>query len=271
MLEDISNPFFAKLARILEDLAFQKQYKVFFCSTENKDERAIDLIKTFRERRVDGYMIAPTPGIESHIENFLEEEIPIILFDRYFPNLKTNYVGIDNEDSVYQAVQHFFTKGYQNVALITIDSPQSQMLNRFSGYRKAITENGKESFVLKIPFSENIKKNAETHICAFLETYPEIDAILFTTNYLSIAGLKVIKGKDYEFKNELGIITFDDNDLFQIHRPTISVIHQPLQEIAEAMMNLMLEELSQKTVNRHKTVRKILKTQFIERESSVKK
>ncbi|WP_417887871.1 LacI family DNA-binding transcriptional regulator [Zunongwangia sp.] len=268
MLEDISNPFFAKLARILEDLAFQKNYKVFFCSNENKDERAIDLIKTFRERRVDGYMIVPSPGIENDIKSFLEEEIPIILFDRDFPDLKINYVGIDNEDSVYRATQHLYEKNYKQIAFITINSPQSQMKNRFLGYKKAVINNEKKLLTLEIPYPDTIQEESNNYIAKFLSDNPQIDAIIFATNYLSIAGLKVIKEMESNgCKKQLGIITFDDDELFQIYTPTISVIHQPLQEMAEAMMNLMFDVLDSEK-GKHSIKRRILKTKFIEREST---
>ena len=51
MVEDIGNYFFARLARIIEDLAYEKDYKVIFCSNENKDQRSRELINIFYENR----------------------------------------------------------------------------------------------------------------------------------------------------------------------------------------------------------------------------
>src|SRR5690606_32300930 len=99
MVEDISNPFFARLARIIEVIADQKGYKVIFCSNENNDGKTKEILQVFKDRKVDGYIIIPSPGIEKYLKAMMEEEIPLVLFDRYFPNLKTNYVIVDNEEA----------------------------------------------------------------------------------------------------------------------------------------------------------------------------
>ncbi|MEE3147960.1 MAG: LacI family DNA-binding transcriptional regulator, partial [Bacteroidota bacterium] len=64
MVEDIGNRFFAKIARIIEDIAYEKGYKVLFCSNENNDKRSRELIRVFHERQVDGFLIIPSPGIK---------------------------------------------------------------------------------------------------------------------------------------------------------------------------------------------------------------
>ena len=69
MVEDISNAFFSKLARIFEDIAYDKGYKVIFCSNENNDEKSNELITLFNFRQVDGFIIVPSPGIKDTIEN----------------------------------------------------------------------------------------------------------------------------------------------------------------------------------------------------------
>lgn len=91
MVEDISNYFFAKLARIIEDIAYEKGYKVLFCSNENNDDRSIDLIDLFKDRQIDGYIIIPSAGILPKIKELIDDGIPVILFDRYFPDLDSIY------------------------------------------------------------------------------------------------------------------------------------------------------------------------------------
>ena len=54
MVEDISNPFFSKIARKLKDIVYRSGYKLIFCGNENDDQKSIELIQLFRERHVDG-------------------------------------------------------------------------------------------------------------------------------------------------------------------------------------------------------------------------
>ncbi|MFD2144991.1 LacI family DNA-binding transcriptional regulator [Mucilaginibacter antarcticus] len=67
MVEDISNPFFASIARLIEDRAYQNGYRITYCSTDNDTAKTKDMIGIFQDRHVDGYIIAPPEGIEDDI------------------------------------------------------------------------------------------------------------------------------------------------------------------------------------------------------------
>ncbi|HJP64174.1 MAG TPA: LacI family DNA-binding transcriptional regulator, partial [Mucilaginibacter sp.] len=83
MVEDISNHFFANIARLIEDKAYENGYKLTYCSTDNKTEKTREMIAMFRDRHVDGYIIAPPEGIEDDIAQLISEGFPVVLFDRY--------------------------------------------------------------------------------------------------------------------------------------------------------------------------------------------
>jgi LacI family transcriptional regulator len=152
IVEDISNPFFACVARLIEEKANKKGYKIIYCSSDNDAVKTSELIKVFRERQVDGYIITPSIGIEEDINSLIENHLPTILFDRRLPDMSTNYVGTDNEGGTYKAIKHLITQGYKNIAFVTINSEQPQMVERLNGYLKAILENGLRQSVTNIDY-----------------------------------------------------------------------------------------------------------------------
>lgn len=267
MVEDISNYFFSKIARIIEDIAYKEGYKVLFCSNENRDERSRELINLFYERQVDGFIIIPSPGIRENIQMLVENKIPVVLFDRYFEDLDTNYVVIDNEQSTYHGTQHLVERNYRKIGFITIDVDQIQMKGRLDGYLKSVEENRLEKFILKIPYSETSSKKGKKQIQQFLKKNPDLDAVFFATNYLTQIGLEVLR-EDYPEKlQEMGIITFDDNDLFKIYSPSISAVAQPLKKIGKELMKIMMEML-QSDDGVKSTRHVVLDTDLIIRDSS---
>ncbi|WP_335966621.1 substrate-binding domain-containing protein [Galbibacter sp. PAP.153] len=270
MVEDISNLFFAKLARLIEDLAYKKGYKVLFCSNDNEDKKTIELINLFKVRQVDGFILVSSPGIQTTINQLIEENIPLVLLDRYFPTLDTNYVITDNSDATFMAIMHFIENGFKNIAYITIDATQSQMDDRLSGYKNAVNKYSLPNYTLEIPFNEAIRDNSEVYIEEFLKKHPDIDAILFATNYLTQAGLKVIKEQYTDLIDRIGIITFDDNELFKTYSPSITAVAQPTTEMAEKSMELILQLIKNKEKalpNKHI----VLKSSLVIRESSKKR
>jgi LacI family transcriptional regulator len=245
IIEDISNSFFSKVARLIEDKAYKRGYKIFYSSTENNLDKAKELIQMFKSRNVDGYIISPIKGIENEIKQLLEDDKPVVLFDRNLADLDTNYVGSDHFIGTYGAIKNFIDKGKKNIALVTIDINVKQISERFEGYKAAILDNNlvfNENLILKIPFNqeETITIN---QILSLIDNN-EIDAILFATNYLTISGLKAFKQKGKILDESLEIIGYDDHEAFELHSPKISAIQQPLEEIAESIIEIMLDQLA---------------------------
>ena len=266
MVEDISNRFFAKLARIVEDIAYSKGYKVIFCSTENDDEKSSELVRVFKYRQVDGFIIVPSPGIKNVIKELIDENIPVVLLDRYFSDLDCNSVVIDNEDAAYRATCHMINNQYTNIGFVTTNSSQTQMRDRLLGYEKAILNHGLTPQILKIPFTDTNHEKSK-FIENFIQESKKMDAVFFTTNYLAITGLNILKENAPHLVENMGIITFDDNKFFKLYTPTITAVSQPLEEIGIQAMKLLLPLLKHKNVK--ESVQKImLNAELIVRESS---
>lgn len=270
MVEDISNQFFASIARIIEDLAYEKGYKVIFCSNENNDDKSRELISLFKDRQIDGYIIIPSPGIKKDVELLMQENVPVVLFDRYFPDLATDYVIIDNEFASYNATRHLIENGYKKIGFITIDTNQIQMVDRLKGYQKAIEESNLRENLLKIQFAKNNQLNKKNLIKQYIKSN-NLDAVYFSTNYLIQSGLEVLKENFPELLGKIGLLTFDDHEFFKIHTPSISAIAQPKEKIAQNLMKLiMLKLLNKNSVNQN-TQEIVLETKLQMRDSSLTK
>ena len=70
-----------------------------------------------------------------------------------------------------------------------------------------------------------------------------IDALYFATNYLAISGLEAINKMGLELVKDLGMLVFDDSDLFRIHKPSITAISQPISEMSVNLISILLRHL----------------------------
>jgi LacI family transcriptional regulator len=247
IIEDISNSFFSRIARLIEDKAYKRGYKIIYSSTENNVEKAKELINMFKSRKVDAYIISPIKGIEEDIQMLLDDGNPVIFFDRNLPDVHTSYVGADHFNASYQSIQNFIDQGKKNIALVTTDINVAQVTERHDGYKKALEDNGityDDNLVLKIRFNQE-ENETIAQIKALFEN-KKIDAVLFVTNYLAISGLKALKQIDKKIGDDFAVIAYDDHEAFELHTPRISAIQQPLEEIAEAIIKLILNQLSSK-------------------------
>ena len=266
IVEDISNPFFANVARLIEEKANKKRYKIIYCSSENDAVKMSELIKVFRERQVDGFIITPTEGVEGDIRQLLNDNHSLILFDRFFPDLDTNYVIADNEYGAYSGIKHLITRGYKKIGFVTIDSTQTQMSDRLAGYTRAIDEYGLKSYVKKVSFFDSpeviIKK-----ISAFLMKPVRLDAVFFATNYLGIHGLEAITNMHLKIPSDIAVVSFDDHDLFRLFSPSVTVVAQPIEEMSNRVIEILLDQLESSSP-KSKGKKVSLKPKLIIRKSS---
>ena len=246
MVEDISNPFFANIARLIEDRAYEKGYRIIYCSTDNDTGKTQDLITMFRDRHVDGYIMAPPKNIEEDVKDLIKSGLPVVMFDRYLPDIDTDYVVVDNQFSTYNATRHLIEQGYTKIAYITFSSEQTQMVDRMNGYKNALKDFKLKPNIKEIDFNRNEELIKEP-LSAYLKKNTGLDAILFGTDHIGTCGLKVIHQLGLKVPHDLAIVSFDDYDVFELHSPSVTAIEQPVEAIADNIISLLLKKLDANT------------------------
>lgn len=244
LVDHISDPFFSGIAHFLEEIAAQNGYKILFSSTGKEKNKFAELVEAFTERRVDGYIVATALGMEEEVKKLVDSDVPVVLFDRYLPGITADYVLVDNFVSIYKATQHLFENGYHNCAFITTDTEEQQMTDRLEGYRDAVADQGGEEMVFKIKYEGT--GSVVNAITSFLHANPQIDAVIFAANYLTMEGLRALKSPNGKLRNDLALVSFDDFELLEFISPAITAIQQPMQKIAYHIMKLLLAKLAQK-------------------------
>lgn len=264
IVADIANPFFGQLARIVEDEAGKFNYTVIIGSSDENSTKSASLIDTLLDRQVDGFIIVPSEGCDEEIKTLVQREVPVVLIDRFLPEVSTNYIVLDNFKATYEAVNHFITKGYKRIAMIAYKSSLIHMQERIRGYKEAMKDNQlQDAIQIKELLYDRVKEDMDKGVGELLNGNINPDALLFATNALSIAGLYAIKKYNLKVPEDVAIIGFDGNEAFDFYYPPITYIEQPIEEMGKESVRVLLEQIHGST----KPVHVELKHQLIIRES----
>lgn len=262
IVENIGDSFFGPIALHIEEYLRKHAYQVLYSSTMGDNQLAAEIVQTMLDKQVEGIILAPTDALDSEVERMLKSKIPLVLFDRKIPGLSTNYVGTNNYEASRQAVEHLLEQGYGHIGMVTTASQQPQMQDRLRAYQDVLAENGNKEQLLYTSFMD--KEDPVMAISKWLTKNPKIDALFFSTNYVCVAGLKAMRKLERE--QQLGVIAFDDLELLELMRPQISCIRQPLEKIAKAVVQMLIEQLSDKD---KAPSEKIIRSKLQIRESSL--
>lgn len=246
IVADISNPFFSHIARIIEDEAGYFEYNVIFGSSDENAEKSNSLIQFLINRQVDGFIIAPAEGSEKQIQALKEQRIPFVLIDRYFPEIPSNYVVIDNYKAAYEGVSRLIKSGNQNIAIIAYSTSLHHMCERIEGYRQALLENKleyRENWVREIDF-RHTEEEMKMALDEMLISDEPIDAIFFATNALAVYGLKYIDMLKLKVPNDVAIVSFDEGEAFDFYYCPLTYIKQPIEEFGKQSVRILTEHIA---------------------------
>jgi len=243
VVSDISNPFFSQLARLLEDEATKHGYTVLFGSSDEDANKMSRVASNLINKGVDGLIVVPCEGSEKYISSLANNSIPVVLFDRYFPNLNISYVALNNCGAAYTATRHLLSSGYESPCIIAYDINLIHMKDRVRGYRQAMEEAGRKKQVTVLYLKQDsLRKSAERILPKALEN--GIDAFLFGTNMISLACLYVLKEMQDVDLHKLGLVGFDGSPVFDFFSVPISYVQQPIGMLVQKALEILIDNIT---------------------------
>lgn len=242
IVSDISNPFFSQLARLLEDEAAKRGYTVLFGSSDEKVEKMIRITSSLVNRGVDGLIVVPCENSEQYIASLIKSNIPVVLFDRYFPHLNISYVALNNYMAAYTATKHLLLSGYDHPCIVAYDINLIHMKERIRGYKQAMEEVGKKKQTTVLYLKQDaLRKSAERILSKALEG--GIDAFLFGTNMISLACLYALKDIQTIDLNKIGLVGFDGNPVFDFFHVPVSYVRQPISMLGQKALEILIDNI----------------------------
>jgi len=275
MVPDISHPFFAGIARSVEDEANRHGYTVCYGSTDGNPLRSRHLMDMLLNRQVDGLIIAPGEHAEMLIKSLQEQALPFVLVDRYYPDLPSNYVALDNYKAAYIAVQHLVERGYKRIGLLGYETPLHHLNERKRGYLTALKDYKiaftnswlKEKGWVKEVSIANKKIEIERAVDELRLAREPVDSILFTSNRLAAAGVKHIHSLRLNVPEDLALVCFDETESLDLFQAPLTYLRQPLAEMGQQATRVLLDSIRKN----NKIIQVNMEPELVIRKSTLKK
>jgi len=267
IIADISNPFFANIARVVEDEAKRNGYTVIIGSSDENADKSQDLLDVLINRQVDGFIIVSAENSDQQIHFLKDKHIPFVLLDRYFPEIATDFVSTDHYQASYDAGTHLVRNQYKHIGMIAYDSQLFHMKERIRGYQDALRDNNVTSHKtwLKEVRINNIDSGVKMALDEMLSSDQPIDALLFATYSLAVSGLKYINKLGLKVPDELAIVSFGQAEVFELYYCPITYLKQPIVHLGQTAVELLTKKLKNKL---DEPAQILMKAELIERASS---
>ena len=272
----IRHPYFSELISNLENEASKRGYKMILCNSREKENKERQYLEMCTSNRVAGIVLC-SAGVA--VEEFQGSNIPLITIERYMEN-GTASVECDNRQGGKLAAEHLIACGCKNLLHISgVYETAMPADDRALGFIEVCEKAG--VFHREVATNTYQYNNLEYH--DFLEEVlkenyyvdntaendencgkSRIDGIFASSDLIAAQVLQVCSKLGIRVPEDIKLVGFDDVNISSLTTPQITTIHQPIKEIAELTLELLINAQDGKTVAK----RSLLPVSLVKREST---
>lgn len=241
ILPDITNPFFADLAKSVEDSLRRKGYSLVLANTDFSEDNEAAQIRELMVKRLEGILLVPS-GIRAREEHDLPRryQIPMVLVDRKLEGI-SDIPGVysNNEYASVISCEHLIRKGARDIVFISGPLNVSTSIERFEGYKAVLAQHS-------IPFRPEMCRHGSYTVESGYNAVLELErsgvsysAILAANDLMALGALKAVREFGYRVPEDVQIIGFDNIEFSQYCEPSLSTMQQPTFDMGAKAVELL--------------------------------
>ena len=241
ILPDITNPFFADLAKSVERSLRRKGYSLVLANTDFSEDNEAAQIRELMVKRLEGILLVPS-GIRAREEHDLPRryQIPMVLVDRKLEGI-SDIPGVysNNEYASVISCEHLIRKGARDIVFISGPLNVSTSIERFEGYKAVLAQHS-------IPFRPEMCRHGSYTVESGYNAVLELErsgisysAILAANDLMALGALKAVREFGYRVPEDVQIIGFDNIEFSQYCEPSLSTMQQPTFDMGAKAVELL--------------------------------
>ncbi len=247
----ISDPFFSSLIDHVDRAVIDRGYNLLLFNTHSDPDFEQQIIDNLVSRHVDGIIFAMASDESWAIEMLAGVDVPIVMLDRIADTDKLLSLRLDNEGAGALAAEHLASLGHHRVACVTGPLKVHLCIDRLNGFLAALNKRGilmEKECIFEGDFSYSAGILAAERLAMI---QPRITAIWAQNDLMAAGVLKGVIARGRRVPEDVSIIGMDDLLLPQMLQPSLSTIIQPVQQMAEKAVEMIMDVIKKIPTERH--------------------
>lgn len=237
LLPDSSNPLFAELCQELESAAAAAGYALILTNARGDASHEAQQLRNLIDRQVDGLIVISSSSADPYAEQLRAFGVPIVIMDRTAPLDGITTIGVDFERSSAIAVEHMLSHGHRVVAAVLGNDGSPSTIARERGWTGALRAAGAhEGPTVRVPYDRQGGYEAGL---ALLGREDPPSAVFVSSDLQAVGFLRAAHELGITVPTQTAIISFDGSLECEFTWPPLSVVQQPLAELARRTIDAL--------------------------------
>ena len=239
IIPSIADPFFSSCAEAAQAIVRANDSVLIVLTTQNDPTAELDAVNMLMRHRVDGLIIAPCNAEDGLLGRMLDRvSTPVVTLDRPIQGSSIPSILADNFAGAAMATQHLIDHGYKRIVCLTHETNLYTIQERIRGYRETMKSAGLKAI---IDTSVEDHASAEKSLLKLLNSSTPTQALFTLKNSTTIAVFEVLQKLNVDIPKKLALLGYDDFQLAEVVRPSITVIRQPIEEMGHVAAELLFK------------------------------
>lgn len=229
IIPNIENPFFNEIVKAIEEEAYNSEYRILLCNSDNNTEKELLNIQMLHGMNADGIILMTNSDQAG--KEIKKYDIPVVVVDRKVTGgNEIAFIESDHYKGGKIAAEHLVNCGCKNIVCIRGNMKFTSGQQRYKGYQDICKKYGiEEQYV-------DCKYNYEAGIEAaktLIEQYSGVDGIIACNDMVAVAVCKILTKQGYQIPEDIQVIGFDNIKFSSLFTPEITTVAQQITHMGK--------------------------------------
>lgn len=237
VVPDISIPYFARIVKGAQSTLERAGFNVLVVSTDRQPEREAIAIRTLREHRTDGILVADTGGFEQ------PSGIPVVFFDNLVKGVGVAHVASANAEGIKLLVDHLMGHGHRRIGYVGGPPGLTSGIERLAGFQEAVRAAGRSAELVALGDEFWSVESGREAMHTLLRAQRPPTAVVAASDTLAAGAILAARDMKRRVPEDVAIVSFDDPSHGELFEPALTALARNERQIGELAATLLLHAL----------------------------
>jgi LacI family transcriptional regulator len=247
VVPDVSNPFFAAIAREVTLAAEAKGYSVLLADSREDDATERRLVAGLRDRHIEGLVVCPAGLTQTHLADAERDGLPLVVVDRGFADGDLTTVTSDHAQGAAAIAAVLLKAGHRHLGVLQGRPGTLANDERLTAFREALAAAGVRLTKAQVRGESFSEASGRTAALALLKDQPAITALFALSNQIALGALRAAAELGRMVPRDLSLATFDDLPHAEFLNPPLTTACQDVPALGRRAGELLLDRIAGKT------------------------
>ncbi|CCQ97101.1 PurR family transcriptional regulator [[Clostridium] ultunense Esp] len=251
IITDIGNSYIAQMVRGIEEVGRMYKYDIVLSSSYGNPDTEKKFAQLLRSKQVEGIILVSEKNNDEVIKEIEDFRIPFVYLNKYYSNLNTPTVSIDNFEASFKMTKYLLGLGHEKILYTTAQEENEASLEKFKidGYKKAIRDNGKNKGFLYSAngFGIDDGYNMGEDVIKLVKEN-NITAVFCCQDELAIGLINYCYDNHIKVPEDLSICGYGDTKIASIYRPKLTTVKEPYYDIGAVAIRRIIKKLKDEEI-----------------------